>query len=281
MALTDAQNDSVAYLRELLRSYNLEDLSDWAYEQVVNGNSPAMIRQLLWEQPTFRKRFKVIFDRQAAGLAPMSVDEVIDYERKARQLFQSYGLPPAMYDTPDDFYTFMVNDMALPELNSRLQQHMDYVLNSDPVQRAELKRLYGLTDGQELAYVLDKNRALPIIQSQFQSARNAAAAARSGYGELSLSEAENLTSLGVQGDQAAQGFSALVRSQQLFGALPGFESAENDITREEQLAAAFGSSAADEHKIARRGEARAAISKGGGGFVADREGFRGLGTASS
>ena len=38
-----------------------------------------MIRQLLWEQPAFKKRFKVIFDRRDRGLPAISVDEVCDY----------------------------------------------------------------------------------------------------------------------------------------------------------------------------------------------------------
>lgn len=281
MALDPDSQDAVAYLEELLSSYGLQELSSWAYERVQAGDTPAMVRQQLWEQPAFKKRFKVIFDRRDRGLPAISVNEVLDYERKARQLFQAAGLPTGFYDTPDDFYQFLVNDVSLTELNSRVELARDYAFSVDATARAEVQRLYGLTDGQFTAYVLDRARALPLIQSQFLSAQNAAAARRSGYGLLSQTEAENLTKLGVDSDEAAQGFGALVASRQLFTPLPGQESAEDAITRQEQLAGAFGGDAQAKQKIARRGEARTAAFAGGGGFAADREGFSGLGSANT
>jgi hypothetical protein len=281
MALDPESQDAVAYLEELLRSYGLEELAPWAYEQVTSGNSPTMIRQLLWEQPAFRKRFKVIFDRRAKGLPAISVNEVLDYERKARQVFQSAGLPPGFYDTPDDFYSFLVNDISLAELNDRVTIAREYTYNIDATTRAEIQRLYGLTDGDFTAHALDPKRAVPILQNRFTAARTAAASARSGYGQLTLTEAEKLTSLGVDPSQASQGFAALVQSRQLFNALPGMESSESSISREDQLGAAFGGDEKARQRLARRGEARAAAGRGGGGFVADKEGFGGLGSASS
>lgn len=281
MALDPESQDAVAYLNELLQSYGLEELSNWAYEQVTSGNSPTMIRQLLWEQPAFKRRFKVIFDRRAKGLAPISVNEVIDYERKGRQLLQAAGLPKGFYDSPDDFYNFLLNDISLSELNDRVNIAKEYTYNIDATTRAEIQRLYGLTDGDFTAHALDPQRAVPILQNKFTAARDAAAAVRSGYGQLNVSEAERLASLGVDPNQAGQGFAALVQSKQLFNPLPGMETAEDAITREEQLSAAFSGDAVARQKLARRGEERAATREAGGGFVAGREGFAGLGSASS
>ena len=275
------QQDATAYLRGLLRDYGLEELSEWAYEQVIQGNSPTIIRQMLWEQPAFKKRFKVIFDRRDKGLPAISVDEVLDYERKARQMFQAAGLPAGFYDSPDDFYQFLANDVSLTELNSRVELARDYVYRTDATTRAEAQRLYGLTEGQEIAYVLDRNRALPLIQSQFLAAQNAGASRRSGYGQLTLTEAERLASMGIDPARAEQGFGALVQSRQLFDALPGLEQSEDTITRDEQLGAAFGGDAKAREKLDRRGESRVASFKGGGNFVADREGFAGLGSTNS
>ncbi len=281
MALSDDQQNGIAYLTDLLASYGLSSLSGWAREQVIAGNSPLMVSQLLQETPEFKARFKVIFDRRARGLAPMSVNDVINYEHQARQLMQSAGLPPGFYDSPDDFYTFMANDVSINELNSRVEIAKVSIYSADATMRAEMKRLYGLSDGQEIAYVLDPGRALPLIQNQFQAALTSATAVRSGFGQLSLSEAESLARAGVTQDQAQSGFGQLVKSQQLFGVLPGMETAENDITRQQQLNAAFTGDARAQQIIQRRAEARAAAFGGGGGFVAGREGFGGLGSAST
>ncbi len=284
MALNPDEQDAVAYLTELLRGYGLEDLGGWAYEQVTSGNSPTMIRQLLWETPQFKKRFKVIFDRRDRQLPAISVDEVLDYERKARQLFQAAGLPPGFYDSPDDFYSFLVNDVSLSELNARVELAREYTYSVPQETRDEMQRLYGiagLSSGEEIAYVLDSKRALPLLQSQFAASQNAGAARRSGYGQLDRAEAERLAALGIDAQRAGQGFSVLVQARELFNALPGQEAAEDTITREEQLSGAFGGDARAQERIARRGELRASFGKTGGGFVADREGFGGLGTSST
>lgn len=280
MALSDDQQNGIAYLTDLLSSYGLSSLSGWAREQVVAGNSPLMVSQMLQETPEFKARFKVIFDRRAKGLAPMSVNDVINYEHQARQLFQSAGLPPGFYDSPDDFYNFMANDVSINELNSRVEIAKTSIYSADATTRAEMKRLYGLSDGQEVAYILDPNRALPIIQNQFQAALTSATAIETGYGQLSQTEAENLARQGITQSQAQSGFGQLVHSQQLFSPLPGQETAESAISRGQQLTAAFSGDARAQGVIARRAEARAAAFQGGGSFANDQQGFGGLGSAN-
>ncbi len=284
MVLSTTDQDGLAYITETLREYGFSaseaaELTEWAKLQLVEGHSPTIIRQQLWEQPAFKRRFKVIFDRRDRGLPAISPAEVLEYEARARQLFQTAGLPPGFYDSPDDFYNFMVNDVSLTELNSRIEIAKMSLYNTDANTRAEMKRLYGLSDGQEIAYILDSQRALPLIQNQFMAAQTSGAAIRSGYGQLSVTEAEKLVLAGVNPESAAQGFGQLVKSSELFGALPG--AAEDQITREEQLSAAFTGDAVAQRRIARRAEMRVAAFASGGGFVADREGFAGLGTASS
>lgn len=286
MALTDSQQDGIAYIEETLREYGFSEseaaeLSAWAKEELINGSSPTLIRQRLWEQPAFKRRFKVIFDRRAAGLPAISPSEVLEYERRARQLFQEAGLPPGFYDSPDDFYNFLVNDVSLSELNGRVEIARTLLYQTDAHTRSEMKRLYGLTDGQEIAFILDSKRALPILQNQFMAAQSSGAAVRTGFGQLTLEEAEGMARAGVDVNRATEGFGQLVRSKQLFGVLPGEEASQDAITRAEQLGAAFTGDALAAQRIRRRAEMRAAAFSGGGGFVADREGFAGLGSANT
>lgn len=286
MALTDDQESGLAYIQDSLREYGFTDaeaaeLTEWAKGEIVNGSSPILVRQRLWEQPAFKRRFKVIFDRRAAGLPAISPAEVLEYERRARQLFQEAGLPPGFYDSPDDFYNFLVNDVSISELNSRVEIARTLLYSVSQEDRLEMKRLYGLSEGQEIAYVLDNKRALPLLQNQFAAARTSGAALRSGYGALNIEEAEQLAKAGIDPNQAAQGFGSLVQARQLFTALPGLESAEDTITRQEQLSGTFTGNALAAEKIRRRAEMRVAAFRGGGGFVADRQGFAGLGSTST
>ncbi len=286
MALTIEQESGLSYIQDTLREYGFSeqeanDLTEWAKGEIVNGSSPILIRQRLWEQPAFKRRFKVIFDRRDKGLPAISPSEVLEYERRARQLFQEAGLPPGFYDSPDDFYNFLVNDVSISELNGRVEIARTMLYSVSQEDRLEMKRLYGFTEGQEIAYVLDNKRALPLLQNQFNAARTSGAALRSGYGQLFRDEAERLAIAGVSAEAAAQGFGALVSSKELFNALPGLEASEDTITRAEQLAGTFTGDAVAAGKIRRRAEMRVAAFQGGGGFVADREGFAGLGSSNS
>lgn len=284
--LTPDQQDGIAYINEILREYGFSDaeaaeLSTWAKGQLIEGTSPTIVRQQLWNQPAFKRRFKVIFDRRAAGLPAISPSEVLEYERRARQLFQEAGLPPGFYDSPDDFYNFILNDVSISELNGRVELARTSIYAADPASRAEMQRLYGLSEGQEIAYVLDSKRALPLLQLQFNAARTSGAAVRSGYGQLNLTEAESLAKTGLTNEGAQEGFSRLVQGRQLFGALPGMEQAEDAITRAEQLGGTFTGDALAAERIRRRAEARVAVFGGGGGFVASRQGFAGLGSTNT
>ncbi len=285
MAMTIEQESGLSYIQDTLREYGFSsqeaaELTEWAKGEIVNGSSPILIRQRLWEQPAFKRRFKVIFDRRDRGLPAISPSEVLEYERRARQLFQEAGLPPGFYDSPDDFYNFMLNDVSISELNSRVEVARTLLYSVSQEDRLEMKRLYGLTDGQEVAYVLDSTRALPLLQNQFNAARTSGAALRSGYGQLFKDEAEKLAMAGITAEQAARGFGSLVEGKQLFGALPGLENSEDAITRSQQLSGTFTGDSLAALKIRRRAEMRVAAFQSGGGFVADREGFSGLGSSS-
>src|SRR5690606_5995595 len=72
--------DGWANLMALLQAYGLEELSGWVREQLISGASPAQIVLDLRNQPAFRRRFAAIFDREAAGLNPISPEEVLAYE---------------------------------------------------------------------------------------------------------------------------------------------------------------------------------------------------------
>lgn len=273
---TQQQQDGYAYLKSVLSEYGLEELSDWAWQQIVAGNSPTQILQELRKTDAFRRRFRVIFERQAKGLAPLSPAEVIAYERQARQMFMRAGMPPGFYDSNDDFDRFMVNDVSLAELSDRINLGREALYQMDPTTRRQLQSFYGFTEGDMVAWVIDPNLAVPAIARRFQAARTASASIRSGFGGLSREEAERFADLGISPEQAEQGFGTLVQSRELLSSLPG-ERGEN-IGREQQLAAITGDATAQQ-AIERQRSRRVAQFRGGGGFATDKEGFSGLGVA--
>jgi hypothetical protein len=71
---------------------------------------------------------------------------------------------------------------------------------------AEFKKFY--TNGDIVAFALDRKRAAPLVGKAFEAAKVAGAAADQGL-QVDVGTAERLAGAGVSRDQASQGFGAI------------------------------------------------------------------------
>lgn len=273
---TQEEQDAVALVTQILRSYGLEELSGWAEGLIRGGATPARIEVELYEQPAFRKRFRAIFARQERGLPPISPEEVMAYERQRAQVMRMYGFPEGFYDDPDDAVEGLVNDVSINEVEQRAATWVDFARNRAPEVRLELQRLYGVTDGALAAYMMDPDRALPLIQRQANAALVGFAAQRNNFGFLTASEAERFGELGIGSEDAAQRFGVLGRLGEVLGERVGDQ--QQALSREGVLGAAYGDASATD-EVERRQRRAAAEFEQGGGFAGSSSGLGGLGTA--
>lgn len=272
---TPGQEDARDYLNGVLRDYGLEGLGEWAWQKIQSGDSPTRVIQDLRETDVYKRRFVGMEERRAKGLPAISEAEYIGYERAARQMFQAAGLPASFYDQPDDFARWIGRDVSLQELSSRVNDGLLQASKAVPEIKAELQRLYGVTNAQLAAFFLDPDRALPAIESAWNAAQSAGAAVLTGYGQITKAQAERLGALGVNEAQAMQGFGTLAGMKELFTSLPGENT--DTISRDEQQAAAFGGDAAARQRIERRGQERVAQASGAQSFGLGQGGVSALG----
>jgi hypothetical protein len=261
-----ARQDSSVVMANYLRTLGLQDLQGWANNMIVGGASPEMIQLQLWDQPAFKTRFKGIFDyqRNFPDLQPPSPAEVLAYERQSQDLFRQAGLPPGFYDSPTDFQDFIGKGVSLKELSTRVNDAF-LVLDQGPQDQIdELQRLYGVGRGGLAAWALDEDRAVPSILRQVQAVQIGAAGRPAGY-TLSANDLENLAAYGISRQGATQGFGQLYGMRELFGALPG--EGVDAITQAQQIGATFTGDVAQQERIQRRGESRAAQFGEAGGAV--------------
>lgn len=270
------RQDAFAVVQGILRQYGLEELSDWARSLIVNGASEAQVQVELYEQPAFRQRFRAIFARQERGLPPISPEEVMAYERQRAQVMRMYGFPEGFYDDPDDAVAGLVEDVSINEVEQRAAMWVDFARNQAPEVRLELQRLYGVTDGALAAYMMDPDRALPLIQRQANAALVGFAAQRNNFGFLTADEAERFGELGISSEQAAQRFGVLGRLGEVLGERVGDQ--QQALSREGVLGAAYGDASAVDEVERRQRRAQAEFEQGGG-FAGSSSGLGGLGTA--
>lgn len=281
-AAGDASDDKEArgLIRKTLAQWGLESLADWAYDLVVvqDLSIDYVLSVELPQRAEYKKRFAANAEREKKGLAVLAPGEYIAYEAEIRNQFRLAGLPKGFYDAPEDYKRFIAEDVSPAELNARLLEGYRDVQQSDPDVRAGFSQLYGVQgDAMLLAYFLDPNKALPVLERQEAAARVYGMGAKTAFGGVSRGEAERIASLGLTEGAVAEGFAGLVEDRSLFTPLDVGESA---IGRGTQIEAAFEGSMAARRRIEQRRRRRQAAFQGGGGFAASREGLGGLGSAA-
>ena len=214
--LQTQKTDWVEYTTQLFNNYGLGSLAPKITEYVQQGFSPDTVTLKLQETPEYQQRFSGNTARKKAGLPVLSPAEYLATESAYKQTMRSAGLPVGFYDDPSDFSTFIGVDVSPAELKSRVDIAAQTIDGADPFFKQQLKEYYNLGDGDMIAYALDPNRALSVIERQAQAVQFGAEATRQGLA-APKSMAETYAGLGVSQAQARQGF------EQVAGLLPTAE----------------------------------------------------------
>lgn len=268
------QQSAYAVIQETLANYGLSDLTDFVNrivfdEDVVDAN---VVLGRIRQTNQYKQRFAANEQRRTKGLNALSESEYVAMERVYMQYFRASGLPEEMYDQNTDVQQLIANDVSVAELATRINQGYDAVRQADPQVINEMRRLYGVTEGQLAAYFLDPTKAAPVLVRQAESARIAGQGRLQAGMELTQQQAEGLAVAGINEQQAREGFQAIQQAQELFTGLIG----EQDITAEEQIAGVFGTSAAAQQRIRQRQRTRQAAFEEGGRFAGQGSTLTGL-----
>lgn len=200
------------------------DLMMWQLQQWGLGTLGGTVRSLieggitdsasltlaLQDTNEWRIRFAGNEQLKASGLGALSPAEYLSLERSYAQIMRNYGLPTGFYDDPSDFAKFIGGNVSAAELQSRVQAYADLANREDSATVAQLTSM-GLSQGDLLAYMIDPDRAMPIIEQTYKTALIGGAARRAGIvGDNSyLGE---LAAQGVTEQQAAQGYGLIAGS---------------------------------------------------------------------
>lgn len=207
---TDNSLNWFEFLRLTLDNWGLGVLSNKAREFINQGFEPRTILLKVQETPEYEQRFSGNVARRKAGLSVLSPDVYLSTEDAYRSIMRQSGLPKDFYDTPEDFANFIAKDVSAAELKSRVDLGTSVVDNNDPMLINQLSTYYNLTKGEMIAYVLDPERSMPLIERQIKAAQIGAAAQRQDI-TVSAPVSEQLVGMGVTQSQAEQGFQAVAQ----------------------------------------------------------------------
>lgn len=211
--LSGIDRDAAIALTNLFKSYGLETLAPRIIGFVKQGYSADTISILLQDTDEYKKRFSANDARRKAGLPVLNPAEYLATESSYRDIMRQAGLPTGFYDQVDDFTSFMAKDVSPTELKSRVDKAAEVVNQADPAVLEQFRRFYGARSSDVIAYVLDMDRAMPLVERQLRAAQLAGAASNQRV-DIDQATAERLAALGVSTDQARSGFNAVAQESQ-------------------------------------------------------------------
>lgn len=78
------------------------------------------------------------------------------------------GLPGGMFGSSDDIGTWIANQISPDEVGSRVTQAKNYInYQANSSVKNQLRSIYGLTDTEMVAYVLDESRTKDFIETEY------------------------------------------------------------------------------------------------------------------
>jgi len=271
--------DAVEIIRDTLKQYGLEDLTSEAYNMLIEGSSTEAVVLRLRESERFQERFSGMQMRTDNKLAAISPAEYISLERSYKQTLMAAGIPEGFYDSPDDLAAFIGNDVSPNEMTQRVSMAAAAVQSVDPNLKTQLRDLYGIgveNDGELVAYFLDPERGVNVIEQRLQMEAAGLSSAAMGTlgGGFERQTAEQLADLGVQRREITerlQGQRGL--TQQLLGE-------EQAVTTSELAAAEFGLDSEATADVARLRQERQQRGRRQMGTLVTGAGASGLGRAT-
>ena len=227
-----AQRESIGKIvADRFAQYGLSSLGNKVLEFARLGYTEATITLELQKTDEYKARFSANAERQKKGLSVLSPAEYLSVEDGYRQTLRAYGLK--QFDNDTYVKQFIANDMSPSELSSRVVTAVQRVQNADPLISRTLRDYYGIGNLDMVAYVLDPNQQLPMIQRQVAAAEIGSAARLQGL-EAGVSVSEQLASQGITQAEAQKGYATIAdilptseKLSSIYGTqLPGYGQAE-------------------------------------------------------
>jgi len=261
------RQDARVSIKALLAKYSLESLFDTVWgnytSDMVDFTDTDALAMSIRETDAYKKRFAGNESRRAKGMGDLSPATYIALEDSFKQTMRSNGIPDKFYDSPEDFAQLIANDVSVAEFNERIDYARSLVQDAAPAVRNEMSRLFGVSEGQLIAYFIDPDKALPILKEQERSSRIGAAAFENAGMQLTAGMATDLAKRGFTEAEAQKGFGNVSR----LGELTQQFSGETAISEQDIIASQFGYNTEAEKEIKKRQARRVGEFKGGGSFA--------------
>lgn len=213
-----APEDQNAYeaMLAMLRQYGLQSLASVLLGFFREGYSEAEINLRIQETKEYKERFAGNEERRKKGLPVLSPAEYLSVESAYREIMSVAGLPVGFYDEPSDFAGWIGADVSPTEIQSRVRTAAEMVNSLDAEALSAFRDYY--SDGDLIAYALDRDRAATVLERQWRTAQIASAARLSGF-DSEQDFNERLADMGISRNDAQRGYGLAATMRENVGRL--------------------------------------------------------------
>lgn len=176
-----------AEMSAFVRSQSEQDYEDW---QIIDN---------LRQQDFYNRVFTGLNDLRAQQ-PQEGWDEAKWIQQRAAYRDALRFMPEGFYDEPQDFTNFMVNRVSPLEVERRALFAKQQLDEADPEMKRALRQFYGISDGALTAYLLDPEKAQPLIDREMRAA---------SYQRYVLEAGQNLTQQQAEALAASAGGAAV------------------------------------------------------------------------
>ena len=260
-----------------LARYGLDSLYSTIWKKYTKSeidlSDPDAFVFSLKEEPAYKQRFAANEIRKSKGMAELQPSTYLSMEDTYRKTLQASGLPPGFYDTQADLDKMIGGDVSIYELSTRIQDAYNVVRDAPVDVTDKLKSLYGISDGDILAYFIDPDRARPQLiaadyKRQAQAAMVAGQAQRTAGIGLSKAFSEDVVRQNISEAAQKQAFTTIADMNELTRA----QGNEKGLTTEQIAGAQLGIDSASRKILEDRKKGRVAGFSGGGEFSSQQIG---------
>lgn len=232
-AWSGANQNAYTAMMAVLASYGLSSLAGTVKDLVTQGYSGDALNYMVQQTDAYKQRFAGNEQRIKNGLQVLTPGEYLAAEAAYRSVLDSAGLPAGFHDDQTALAHFIGNDVSPNEIGQRVAMAQTMVANADPAYKDALKNLYGMSEGDMAAYLLDGKTALPLLQKNASAVSFAASEQRNGLKMDNANYAESIGALGLSDQDIANRVSTAAQNANAaytLGDVYGKNVSQNDVT---------------------------------------------------
>jgi hypothetical protein len=263
---TDARDNFNKILKDLgFSDSQINELLPQVVQWQTIYSDDQIASDLLPTTNAYKQRFIANETRIKNGLAPLTPREYLADEMSYRSVLKDALLPAGFYDSPDDFAGFIGQDTSPAEIKTRADAAARAVNNTDPAYTKALRDIYGIDEGMMTAFMLDADRALPLVEKQAKAVEFGTAAVRQGLQATTMGEqfAQRGPATGYSADQGYSAIAGILPTAQNLGSIYG--QTYDQATAEQEVFSGLESAKRKRQKL---GEMETATFSGQSGLAA-------------